>query len=169
MPSARSLSRFLRKTAGQSDSGKKGIVRNVSGVANAVNITPGGGVVKSDLEVGAQGRQSAETLGVIEIDDQQSDTRMDDGIGGEPVPFHMGRFKGAGTFKEIANPGAHDLFLREVAIELLHAPDDSASSGKAQITVLVAAKQKKNGGAPRRKSDQIGPSRRQSGVHGQDT
>jgi hypothetical protein len=71
---------------GQSDSGKKGTVRNVSGVANAMNITPGGAVVKSILENCAQGRQPLKALGVIKVNDQQADTRMDgDGIRGEPV------------------------------------------------------------------------------------
>jgi hypothetical protein len=158
----------LRKKVGQSNTGKQGSVRNVSGVANTVNITPGGGVVKSGFEIGAQGRQSAKTLGMIEIDDQQTDTGMDDGIPGETVPFQVRRFKSAGTFKEIMKPGVHDLFVREEATELVHAPDDSASPRKTQITVLVTAKQKKNGRAPRRKNNQVCPSRRQGGVHGQD-
>jgi len=77
----------LRKKVGQSDSGKKGTVRNVSGVANAMNITLSGTVVKSVLKVCAQGRQALKTLGVIKVDDKQADTRMDDdGIRGEPVP-----------------------------------------------------------------------------------
>ena len=61
-------------------------MRDVSGVANAVNIAPGGAVVKSGLKVCAQGGQPLKTLGVIEIDDQQADARMDDGIRGQSVP-----------------------------------------------------------------------------------
>jgi hypothetical protein len=62
---------------GLSDSGKKGTVRNVSGVANTVNITSGGAVVKPVLKIYAQGRQAVLTLGVVEVDDKQAGTGMD--------------------------------------------------------------------------------------------
>jgi hypothetical protein len=50
----------------------------------------------------------------------------------------------------------------------VHAPDDPAPPGKTEITVLITAKQKKNGRSLWRERDQIGPPRRQCGVHGQD-
>jgi hypothetical protein len=144
-------------------------VRDVSGVANAVNISPGGVMVKSVLKVRAQGGQTVKTLGVVEVDDQQAGALVDEGLCVEAIPARLRRFQRAGTLKQSLNPGGHGLAVRETPIQFLHAPDYAAAPLEAQVWITIAAEQKKNSRSPGGEGHKIDPARRQRGVHGQDT
>ena len=140
----------------------------VSGVANTVNITPGGVAVKSVLKIRPQLGQPVQTLGVVEVDDEQTRARMDVRHSVKAIAPRMGRFQMSGTLKKIVNPKDHGPIVREATRQFPHAPNNPAAPLEAQIRIVVATEQKKNGLALRGEGDKVDPARRQRSVHGQD-